>query len=170
MVDELGILPQSSTKRTRRSRATLLESATKPPIRGTSLCRASRARGLVDDLMVDELGILPQSSTKRTRRSRATLLESATKPPIRGTSLCRTSCARGLVDDLMVDEPAILPQSATKRIRRSPAALSESTGAADSRHLLESALPGVCCHSRPGNRITARDSPSSNARQTARCA
>jgi hypothetical protein len=38
MVDELGILPQSSTERTRRSRATLLESAMGLPIRGTSLC------------------------------------------------------------------------------------------------------------------------------------
>jgi len=36
MIDELGILPQSSIKRTRQSRATLVESAMKPPIRGTS--------------------------------------------------------------------------------------------------------------------------------------
>jgi hypothetical protein len=39
MIDELGILPQSSIKRTRRSRATLVESAKELPIRGTSLCR-----------------------------------------------------------------------------------------------------------------------------------
>jgi hypothetical protein len=42
MIDELGILPQSSIKRTRRSRATLVESAIDLPIRGTSLCRISR--------------------------------------------------------------------------------------------------------------------------------
>jgi hypothetical protein len=42
MIDELGILPQSSIKRSRRSRATLVESAMKLPIRGTSLCRISR--------------------------------------------------------------------------------------------------------------------------------
>jgi hypothetical protein len=41
MIDELGILPQSSIKRSRRSRATLVESAMKLPIRGTSLCRIS---------------------------------------------------------------------------------------------------------------------------------
>jgi len=46
MVDELGILPQSSTERTRRSRATLLESTMEPPIRGTSLCRTSPAAAL----------------------------------------------------------------------------------------------------------------------------
>jgi hypothetical protein len=41
MIDELGILPQSSIKRPRQSRATLVESAMEPPIRGTSMCRTS---------------------------------------------------------------------------------------------------------------------------------
>jgi len=41
MIDELGILPQSSIKRPRQSRATLVESAMKLPIRGTSVCRIS---------------------------------------------------------------------------------------------------------------------------------
>jgi len=46
MIVELGILPQSTMKRTRRSRATLLESAVKLPIRGTSLCRISHFHAL----------------------------------------------------------------------------------------------------------------------------
>jgi hypothetical protein len=41
MIVELGIPPQATMKRTRQSRATLLESAMKLPIRGTSLCRIS---------------------------------------------------------------------------------------------------------------------------------
>jgi hypothetical protein len=41
MIDELGILPQLSMKRPRQSRATLLESAMTPPIRGTCVCRMS---------------------------------------------------------------------------------------------------------------------------------
>jgi hypothetical protein len=42
MIDKLGILPQLSIKRSRRSRATLVESAMQPPIRGTSVCRMSQ--------------------------------------------------------------------------------------------------------------------------------
>jgi hypothetical protein len=36
---KLGILPQFAHKRSWLSRSTLVESAKKPPIRGTSLCR-----------------------------------------------------------------------------------------------------------------------------------
>jgi hypothetical protein len=36
---KLGILPQFAHRRCRQSRSTLVESAKKPPIRGTSLCR-----------------------------------------------------------------------------------------------------------------------------------
>jgi hypothetical protein len=46
MIEKLGILPQFSIKRARHSRTTLVESAIKPPIRGTSVCRA----GLVEAL------------------------------------------------------------------------------------------------------------------------
>jgi hypothetical protein len=46
MIVELGILPQSTMKRTRRSRATFLESAMKLPIRGTSMCRIARLSGV----------------------------------------------------------------------------------------------------------------------------
>jgi hypothetical protein len=42
MIDESGILPRSTMKRTRQSRATLVESAEKLPISGTSLCRTSQ--------------------------------------------------------------------------------------------------------------------------------
>jgi hypothetical protein len=111
MIDELGILPQSSMKRTRRSRATLLESVMRPPIRGTSMCRKSLRIGFVfsgasslDDRywMIDELGILPQSSMKRTRRCRATLHGSFV--PTATTPVRCLKCGAGDTTRLGIDQ------------------------------------------------------------------
>jgi len=41
MIEKLGILPQFSFKRARRSRTRLSNRLIKPPIRGTSMCRAA---------------------------------------------------------------------------------------------------------------------------------
>jgi len=60
-----------SIKRSRQSRATLVESAIKLPIRRHIPCRSALV------LIVAKLGILPQFAHKRSRQSRATLVESA---------------------------------------------------------------------------------------------